>query len=333
MTFVHITIDTEFSSAGFFNAPPTGEPVTEQAVRCTIDGRSEGLGFLLETFAEHRVRATFFVEVLHTLCFGEALMGGIAQEIHAAGHDVQIHLHPCWLGCAPPGSPKSPLRPSQDNCGRLLPEQTAQVIAYALAVFERWGLPRPTAFRAGNLQASRATYDALAQGGIPSSSNLGLGVWRPVEPELQLGSGRKSLAGVIEVPVTSYSVAWPGGREQIKALTITGSSAAETRAVLRQASNAGIEDVVVLTHPFEFIKRGDPQYRRVARNRVNQRRLVELCRLLGDPASGLSSTTFRERLPAWQQAPAQPPATLGVPLGLAALRMGENFLNDRIWAF
>lgn len=333
MTYVHITVDTEFSSCGYFNLPPMGKPVAEQAVHCMVDGRSHGLGFLLSTFAEHGVRATFFVEVLHTLYFGEEPMGSIARTIHAAGHDLQIHLHPCWLACAPPGSRARPLRPAMDHCGRLEEATAHTAIRQALEVFARWGLPRPIAFRAGNLQASLGTYAALAANGIPVASNVGLGVYRPDQPDLALSSGRHLLHGVVEVPVTSYQIAWPGGRWQTKALSITGTSFAEVHQVLRQAQALGLEDVVVLTHPFEFVKRGDHQYRRLARNRVNQRRLASLCRLIGTPSSGYSSATFRDRMPSWLQAGAQAQVSITMPLAYAALRMGENLLNDRIWAF
>lgn len=333
MTYVHITIDTEFSSCGYFNAPPTGEPVGEQAVRCVVNGQSHGLDFLLSTFAAHGVRATFFVEALNTLYFGDEPMGRIARAIHAAGHDLQLHLHPSWLACAAPNAPERPLRPVTDHCGELDDATAGAAIALALDVFARWGVPRPIAFRAGNLQAGLGLYRALAANRFALASSLAMGIYRPAEPELQIHNGRRRVEGVLETPVTTYAVAWAAGRHRLKALSITGATFAEMRIVLAQAQAAGLEDVVVLTHPFEFVKRGDHQYRRLTRNRVNQRRLIALCALLADQASGLRSATFRDRAEAWLAGGNRPDVLLRVPLGAAAIRMGENFLNDRLWAY
>jgi peptidoglycan/xylan/chitin deacetylase (PgdA/CDA1 family) len=330
MTYVHITIDTEFSSCGYFNAPPNGDPVGEQAVRCVVNGRSEGLGFLLSTFAEHGVRATFFVEALHTSFFGDEPMGTIAREIHFAGHDVQLHLHPSWMACMTPGERDRPTRPAADNLAELDRDAAKQAIVQALKTFERWGVPRPTAFRAGNLQASLSTYEALASVDIRISSNLGLGVFLPSEPELQIMNGRRAVRGVVEVPVTTYRELWPIGA-RLKTLSITGSSFAEMKQVIGMARDARLEDVVLLTHPFEFVKRGDGQYKRLIRNRINQSRLIALCRYIADPRNRLRSVTFRERTPTWLQRQAQGDANLGVSFLQALRRIGINLANDRIW--
>ena len=47
---VSITIDTEFSIAGHFEKPDEYPPVSEPVVYGTVNGRDEGLGFMLETF-------------------------------------------------------------------------------------------------------------------------------------------------------------------------------------------------------------------------------------------------------------------------------------------
>jgi hypothetical protein len=95
-TEICITIDTEFSIGGNFDNPRLS-PIAEPIVLGTIDGKEHGLGFLLDSFAEFGARATFFVEALQTAYFGDEPMGTIAKRIAQAGHDVQLHLHPCWV--------------------------------------------------------------------------------------------------------------------------------------------------------------------------------------------------------------------------------------------
>ncbi len=96
-TEVCITIDTEFSIGGAFRQPDKYQPVGAQAVQCAVGDREEGLGFLLASFAESNVRATFFVETLQTCYFGDAPMGNLIDRIAGAGHDVELHFHPGWL--------------------------------------------------------------------------------------------------------------------------------------------------------------------------------------------------------------------------------------------
>lgn len=55
-TRVYLSVDTEFSIAGAFDDPVANRPVGPQAVYCDIDGRSAGLGFLLETLGGHGAR-------------------------------------------------------------------------------------------------------------------------------------------------------------------------------------------------------------------------------------------------------------------------------------
>ena len=94
-TRVCITIDTEFSIGGAF-ADASRIPVAEPNVWCNVNGRSEGLGFMLDTFRRHRVEATFFVETVQRYYFKNDPMRPIVHQIRDAGHEVQLHSHPCW---------------------------------------------------------------------------------------------------------------------------------------------------------------------------------------------------------------------------------------------
>ena len=84
-TKVFITIDTEFSIGGAFVDPLNNGPIGAQNVLCEVHGRSEGLGFMLETFRAHGIRATFFTEAQQTAFFGDRPMGELVQRIAAAG--------------------------------------------------------------------------------------------------------------------------------------------------------------------------------------------------------------------------------------------------------
>jgi peptidoglycan/xylan/chitin deacetylase (PgdA/CDA1 family) len=279
-TRVCITIDTEFSIGGAFS-DQTRQPVAEPMVWCNVDGRSEGLGFMLDTFRQFGVQATFFVETQQRYHFKHDPMRPIAQQVHAEGHEVQLHTHPCWaLFQHADWFNVARGQKERDDIGKRSVDEVVTLLDQGIATFKEWGLPRPLAFRSGNLNYSDNVYRALARSGIPYSSNIGVAIHDNGDPNYKLYSGRHERYGVQEFPVLSFSD-WKIGRKQnIKSLTIAGSSFAETRHLLEKARSEGIPLVVVLTHPFEFIQSHDLAFRQTRRNALTQARLRKLCQFL-----------------------------------------------------
>jgi peptidoglycan/xylan/chitin deacetylase (PgdA/CDA1 family) len=331
-TEVCLTVDVEFSIGGAFQDPVRNRPVGETFVRCPADGADQGLGFILECLRRHRLEATFFVEPLNYFYFGEGPMKGVVQDLLAAGQDVQLHLHPCWLAFR---DPKWPERLAEgtpdDSCAGRSVEEMVEIIGLGLEALDRWGAPRPTALRAGNLHADRATYRAMARHGLGLASNLGIGYRLPSDPTLHLAGGRHWVEGVMEVPVLSYTELKAGSWGRKGVLTVTGASFAETCALLRAARRLELSPVVILTHPWEFAKIADPGCRRITRNRINQRRLESLCRFLREHDDEFAAVTFAEAGPGWVEAGKVESPHLEAPLLAVLGRMASNRLNDAIW--
>jgi peptidoglycan/xylan/chitin deacetylase (PgdA/CDA1 family) len=323
-TDVCITIDTEFSIGGAFDDPDL-LPVSDPAVRCTVAGKDHGLGFLLDLFARAGVKATFFVEALNAAYYGPDRMGRYARQIAAAGHDVQLHVHPCWLhlGHADWKS-RCADGPFNDSCSGRSLEEMRIILGYGLQVFEQWGLPRPIAVRTGNLQIDRTVHRVMAELGLKLSSSVGLAYWRP-EEALHLYGGTCRVGRVMEVPVLSFG-GYPGER----LLTVTGTGPAEARAVLRRARGLGISPIVLLTHPFEFAKVADRQYGRLTPNRINQGRLEAFVRFVMDNPQDFAFTVFAAAADRWAATEAAA-LRLQAPLIPSAMRIAANALNDSIW--
>lgn len=325
-TEVCITVDTEFSIGGCFR-DPTLDPVGPIAAECTIDGASHGLGFLLDELAETRLAATFFVEALNVHFFGDDVMGGIAERIHAAGHDLQLHTHPCWRTFRNPAWREAVRTdpPGDAMAGRTV-EDVVDILRDGLATFERWALPRPVALRTGSLSVDRTVYRGMAEVGLPLASNIGCGVYPPADATLHLPGGRHRIEGIVEVPVLTYEDVSLGTYRHLKNWTITGCSSAETRSLLESARRLGVETVVLLTHPFEFAKH-DERFTRLKPNRINQRRFRNLCRFLADRSDEFNVVTFggHER---WRTAPDRDDPMLKVGLHRTIQRLVENRLND-----
>lgn len=279
-TRVCITIDTEFSIGGAFS-DRTKRPVAEPLVWCNVDGRSEGLGFMLDTFRRHDIQATFFVETLHRHHFKHDPMRPIAQQLYAEGHEVQLHAHPCWTNFQNAEWRSIPRAERiSDDIGKHSVDDTVKLINQGIDTFSAWGIPRPRAFRSGNLHHGESLYRALAATGIAYSSNVGVAIYDSGNPDYRLYSGQHERHGVKEFPVLSFSDWRIGPKQNIKSLTIAGSSFAETRRLLEKARSEGIPLVVVLTHPFEFVQNRDLAFQQTKRNSLTQARLRKLCQFL-----------------------------------------------------
>jgi hypothetical protein len=326
ITEVAITVDVEFSIGGAFADPAARRPIGVECVHCPVGGEAAGLGFILDTLESHRLRGVFFVEVMNTHFFGDGPMGNIAREIHARGHDVQLHLHPCWTAFARADWQSFVRRATPiDSMAALDDSELDRLVGAARQVFARWGLPEACAFRAGNLQVDRRIYPALRRHGIRLASNLGVGIHRPEDRALHLNGGRHWIDDVLEVPVTSYrDIALPGSRGHWKVFTIIGTGALEAEQLLKRGARAAAGPLVVLTHPNEFVQRRHDGSSELRRNALARERLLRLCDFLIENREQFRVTTFSDALGAWLQQGSTTNPALSVSPVAAVRRFVEN---------
>ncbi len=330
-TKVIITVDTEFSIAGAFQDPENFKPIGLPAVLCEKNGHSHGLGFLLDVLNQYDLKATFFVEALNSNYFGYELMGNIAHHIIERGQDVQLHLHPCWQYFKNKNwKDQLELNPPNDNiCTRTL-QEIESILLEGIDVFCNWDLPRPIAIRTGSLCVNRNVYKAMASTGIKFSSNIGVGIFKPLEDELTLYSGCHEIESCYELPVLTYSDFNISRKKHLKLLTITGSNWEEIEYLLLDAAKTKMDYVVILTHPFEYIKNKNQQYNNISENRPNKKRLISLCEFLRKQIEIFSVTTFSELQSSKIITNNKANTLLEVPVYSAIKRMFENYANDKI---
>src|SRR5262249_30467518 len=267
---VCITVDTEFSIGGNFGNPEMA-PIAKPIVLGTIGRQEHGLGFVLQGLAGFGVRATFFLETLQTAYFGDEPMQGIAGRIAGAGHDVQLHLHPCWLHYEAPAKRGRDGDPD-DSCAGRNDAELDHFFNLGLSAFSRWSLPAPIAVRAGNFQVDANFYLAAARWGLALSSSVVLRPNSPSDKNLVAVGVWRRIGQVLEFPVFSYAYQI-GPNEWLRPLAITACSHREILSVLHQAHHHNISPIVIHTHPQEYLKRKDVTYATLRRNRVNQTRL------------------------------------------------------------
>jgi peptidoglycan/xylan/chitin deacetylase (PgdA/CDA1 family) len=275
---VVLTVDTEASIAGAFGENAAHLPLIHEPVAGMVDGKSEALGFLLETLNDYGLVATFFVETAHTRYFSDKVMGGYVDRLLRADQDVQLHLHPCWLSFE--GGKFDRFNLVTDNCHELEVGQLAALIEGGADRIVAWTGTRPTGMRAGNFSTSLSVFEAMNQAGLRYASNICLAVHRPPEPDLAVSGGVHDFAGVRELPVTCFADVGPTGRGRLRAMQITALTAHEQITLLNAAHDRENPVAVIVTHPFEFIKKRDFRYTNLRPNRMIQGRFRRLCGFL-----------------------------------------------------
>ena len=325
-TKVVLTVDTEPSIAGAFMDREANMPLIHEPVSGDIDGKSHALGFLIERLNRYDLEATFFVETVHTSYFPETEMGYYVETLKAAGQDVQLHLHPSWLSFEMSGAEKT--ASVTDDCSELEEPRLAALITQGCNQIERWTGQRPTGMRTGNFSTAHTVFDAMNKAGLEYSSNICVAVNKPPAAELAVHGGAHLFSGIRELPVTCFTDVGPVGRGKLRPMQITALSANEQIALLQQAHMQHRDVVVIVTHPFEFLKKKDFRYRGMKPNRMVQGRFETLCRFLADNSDRFAVVSLEDAARECSYQDQRPPLK-GNALR-ATMRATENFINDRL---
>jgi hypothetical protein len=331
-TKIAITVDTEPSIAGAFADPKNSKPRIHEPVWGEVGGKSQALGYILETLSCFQLSATFFVETVHLSYFSDQIMGEYVQKICAAGQDIQLHLHPCWLNFEQ--ELKRGDTPISDQCSELTDDQLVSLITTGRRRICDWTGTTPCSLRTGNFSASESVYRAMKTTGLPVASNICVAVAPPLEASsdqwgdaMSLAGGVHRLQGITELPVTCFRDRGPVGRGRLRPLQITACSFEEHRMQLIDLHRAGASVAVIVTHPFEFLQWSGVGFSRLRANRLVQRRFKRLCAFLAE------NTDRFEVVPIGRLADdglsAEPAIALDGNPFFATRRAVENFTNDR----
>lgn len=338
ITNIYITIDTEYSIAGAFDPHHYFSPLADEVVYGNEPNAKGGLSFLLDTFEQYEIEATFFVEAINVKHFGYNKMGDVVKEIRNKRQDVQLHVHPVWAVFNGSNyTANDQFYPLNDTLLGRSEDQIKRILDIGFDAFDRWGVDCPRAIRTGSLFIEDNLYRIFSDYGIDVSSSVGTGVYLPNSKRLHLDVVGKMVEGVFELPVTTFydlPLLRPNNR---KSLQITSCSWPEIKHTIVQANKNGVEDIVILTHPFEFFKRKDFRYSETIRNRVNQKRLIKLCKFIQnnqdrfmskhivDIDTKKLSTQKKHDMERIKLGPKTPT--------FALLRKVQNKINDSIWGY
>ena len=322
MTWVFITIDTEYSS-GLYTGPGAAdrEENFARSIACVTPDGPAGITHKLGLLKAHGQKAVFFVDPMPALVWGLAAIEDIVGPIIAAGQEVQLHCHTEWLAMAGEANPLASGRTGR-NIADFPFEEQCELLGFARDTLIAAGAPAPVAFRAGNYGANDETLRALAA--------LGIGYDASHCPALPGSACRISLGpdtrdpvahmGVIEVPAGSIGTIGGGQRHA----QITALSLAEMLAAIRHAQASGREAFTLVSHSFELINR-----RKLAVNRIVRRRFTGLVEALA-AMPGVETGTFADNPPRPHIAP-EPSQPVPASLARTGMRLAEQWVSNTLY--
>jgi hypothetical protein len=282
MTRIYITIDTEYS-AGLARKHAGGGRADNfaRSIACETPAGAVGVGYQMDVFARHGLKAVFFVDPMPALLWGVEAIADVVGPIVTRGHDVQLHLHTEWLAMAGAANPLGTR--GGDNIKDFCLDEQVRLLDWARGILVAAGAPEPCAFRAGNYGANDDTLRALATLGMHYETSHCPGIAGSL---CAIGLGREDRApvarlGVIEVPIGCIAARGGGLRHA----QLTALSAQEILAAIAHCRSTGTESFTLVSHSFELLSRD--------RSRINQvvrRRFEKLCAVLGDQPDAVTAT-------------------------------------------
>lgn len=260
MLNVFITVDTEIWCDGWNNIDEKFPDAFSRYVYGPTPRGNFGLPIQFDILNDNGLKAVFFVEPLFATRFGLPPLEEMVGLVHDAGQEVQLHLHTEWVDEA-----REALLPDVTQKRRFIKmfsrQEQAQLLKAGIELLERAGATQLNAFRAGSFALNADTLLALGDNQIRFDSSYNPASIAGVD-EVHTGAPYTQpveIGAVREYPVTIFRDRGPQSR---KHLQLTACSFSEMAHVLNQASDQGLDSVVIVSHNFELMtpskKREDP---------------------------------------------------------------------------
>ena len=274
-TRILLTIDTELTWR-----PGPDWARWEPAYRRSYEAAGVGVRFQLRVLAQYALKACFFIDPMPACVYGIEPIRRMVEPILEAGQEVQLHLHPLWVG-AHDGQTGS-----ERQLARYSGPAQRDLIARARDLLMEAGVPDPIAFRAGNYSANDDTLRALADLGFRFDSSHN-GHQHPWPSAIGLPGDHITPIvhqGVVEIPVTLIAEG-RGSRH----LQICAVSLGELKAAIEHAGASGQPVVNIVSHSFELANRAG-----TAPNKVHVKRFEDLCAFLSKERKRFPTAFFSD---------------------------------------
>lgn len=259
---------------------------------------------LLTALERNGLSATFFVEAMQTCHFGNCEMSRVIDYVRKKDClvDLQLHLHPEWkmLDNADWRTRVKTVRKNGSMAGRGSEARDMIIDGYHRFISLTGEIP--VALRTGGLNVDLNVLRLQQEIGLPLSSSVGIGIYQPIESELNLLGGLKHFGATTDIPVFSFALNM-AEYEFPRLLTIIGNSFRTLQGALEWAYARQISPLTLLTDASEFAREAqdDPIEPTYAANPVVHRRWSRLCAYLSENRARFRTVTFRESLSSWSE--------------------------------
>lgn len=320
MTAVFYTVDTELSPGLHQRGLTPLENLNANVFGITRRGEW-GIRYQIERLNAHRLKGVFFVEALCAYLGDPDILKRIVEPVLEGGHEVQLHLHTEWLKWID----KDPVGGRRgENISDFDAADQVRLLELGLVALTQAGVPKPTAFRAGNYGANNDTLRALSRLGVRYDTSYNqpflLDCCRIVCPAPLYQPA--ALDGVIEVPVTFFED-YPN---HTRPLQLAAVSSAEMKWAIDRCVANDRPVAVIVSHSFELLNR-----KRERANAILVRRFDRLCALLQQRQASAPTTSFASFDAARAIAAPGKPAPLRSATARTAMRMLEQTVGNLIY--
>lgn len=233
------------------------------------------LPLLFNVLNENGLAGNFFVETLFALHVGLEPLQEVVSLIKDAGHEIQLQIQTEWLNQLSTQLFDGELS-STALIRDLTLEQQTQLIKIGVDLFERAGIKKIDAFRAGGYGLNRDTLKALQANGIRIDSTYNKASKAGVADVLseRLLHQPTLLDGVIIYPVSVFD---DYKQQNLRSLQLPQSSYREFESVLFHAVENEWDSVVIVARSVDLMTPGQER-----RDPVVYQRFRKLCKLLAD---------------------------------------------------
>jgi hypothetical protein len=247
------TVDVEVNLR-YQRLPNVDTAVDEQIFGITPKGGAKeyGIPYIMDALEEHRMKGTFFIDILMEFQLGERGLRRTLDAILARGHDVQLHLHP---------NPN--LYFATDRTLRELGHEYAlrrtvtsfeRALNVGVELFQKRVGYAPTAFRNGAYVIADEYFSVLRNFGIKFDSSLYAYKNASVSPWLLTRSVPfQHPSGIIEVPVTWVLLRGAQGTRVRQHTINIGSDGARIDEAMITLFQGARAPVVMVTHSYTFL--------------------------------------------------------------------------------
>jgi peptidoglycan/xylan/chitin deacetylase (PgdA/CDA1 family) len=249
---------------------------------------------LLEILEKLSLKAVFFASVFEYSRFGEDKISNVLQQLHTAGHEIQLHTHPSWCF-------------DKEHMWQYSLEEQIKIIKHGKDLIIKWLGKTPVAHRAGAYGVNWDTIEALRRNQFSIDSSMFF-----ENNNCKINWSANTVVcfdKIVEIPVTGFYRNYYLNlilfkykyRRRFVKTDIDWSSYDELRKFIESATKHHLKVINLFMHSYSFIMH-DGNYKNFQINTENTEKLETFLRFCLQ-YKNIQFMTMEEFLSAYRESP------------------------------